>query len=69
MHNQVQKYIFFGMIYSENGISPDPEKINDQKNIPPPTCKKKLQEFIVALTYLLPFIPNLANKTTFWEAY
>ena len=30
---------FFGMIYSENGVSPDPEKLKDLQNIPYPTCK------------------------------
>ena len=29
---------FFGMIYSENGISPDPEKLKDLQNMPYLTC-------------------------------
>ena len=48
---------FFGMIYS------DPEKLKDLQNIPYPTCKKELQEFLGLITYLSPFIPNLADKT------
>ena len=28
---------FFRMIYSENGVSPDPEKLKDLQNIPYPT--------------------------------
>lgn len=54
---------FFGMLYSENGISPDPEKLKDLQNMPYPTCKKELQEFLGLVTYLSPFIPNLADKT------
>ena len=51
------------MIYSENGVSPDPENLKDLQNMPYPTCKKELSEFLGLITYLSPFIPNLANKT------
>ena len=54
---------FFGMIYSENGVSPDPERPKDLQNMPYPTCKKELQEFLDLITYLSQFIPNLADKT------
>ena len=54
---------FFAMIYSENGVSPDPEKLKDLQNTPYPTCKKELQEFLGLITYLSPFILNLADKT------
>ena len=53
----------FRMIYSENGISPDPEKLKDLQNMLYPTYKKELQEFLGLITYLSPFIPNLADKT------
>ena len=36
---------FFGMIYSENGVSPDLEKLKDLQNMPYQTCKKELQEY------------------------
>lgn len=48
------------MICSENL---DLDKINDLQNIPPTTCKKELQVFLILLTYLSPFIPNLTDKT------
>ena len=54
---------FFRMIYSKNGVSPDPEKLKDLQNMLYPTCKKELQEFLGLITYLSPFIPNLADKT------
>ena len=53
----------FGTIYSENGVSPDQEKLKDLQNMPYTTCKKELQEFLGLITYLSPFIPNLADKT------
>ena len=37
---------FFGMIYSENGVSPDPEKLKDLQNMPYPTCKKRATRII-----------------------
>ena len=54
---------FFRMIYSENGVSPDPENLKDLQNMLYPTSKKELQEFLGLITYLSPFIPNLADKT------
>ena len=54
---------FFGMIFSENGVSHDPEKLKDLQNVPYPTCKKELQKFLGLIIYLSPFIPNLAEKT------
>ena len=53
----------FGIIYSENNVSPDPEKLKDLQNMPYPTCKKELHEFLGLITYLSPFIPYLADKT------
>ena len=54
---------FFGMIYCENGVSPDPEKLKVLQSMPYPTCKKEPEEFLGLITYLSPFIPNLADKT------
>ena len=54
---------FYSMTYSGNGISPDPEKINDLSNTPSSTCKKELQEFLGLFTNLSPLISNLHDKT------
>ena len=51
------------MVYSENDVCPDSEKVNDPRNKTPPTYNKELQEFLSFLTYLLPFISNLVDKT------
>ena len=54
---------WYGIIYSENGVNPDPEKITDLSNMSPSTCKKELQNSLSLLTYMSPFTPNLADKT------
>ena len=59
-----QKQIkFFGTIYADNGIHPDPKKIEDLKNMPTPQNKKELQEFLGFITYMAPFIPNLCSQS------
>lgn len=37
---------FFGMIYNENGVSPDLEKINDLWNISSPTMQEKITKIL-----------------------
>ena len=54
---------FFGTIYADNGIHPDPKKIEDLKNMPTPQNKKELQEFLGFITYMAPFIPNLSSQS------
>ena len=54
---------FFGTIYGREGMKPDPEKVEDIKQIPTPTTKKELQQFIGMIQYLSPFIPDLATHS------
>uniref|UniRef100_A0A8C9RGA8 Reverse transcriptase/retrotransposon-derived protein RNase H-like domain-containing protein n=1 Tax=Scleropages formosus TaxID=113540 RepID=A0A8C9RGA8_SCLFO len=54
---------FFGNVYSEDGISPDPDKAKDIKNMPSPQDKEDLQCFLGLLTYMGSFIPNLSQKS------
>ena len=59
-----QKQInFFGTIYADNGIHPDPKKVDDLRNMPTPRNKKELQEFLGFITYMAPFIPNLSSQS------
>ena len=51
------------MIYSENGVNSDPEKLKNLQNILYQTHEKELQEFFGIITYLSPFIPDLLDKT------
>ena len=53
---------FFGNIYSGDGITADPSKVQSICDIPTPTTKEDLQRFLGMVTYLSPFIPNLANE-------
>lgn len=54
---------FFGHVYTENGIKPDPIKIKDLQNMPTPTSKTELQHFLGFITYLSKFIPEFSQKT------
>ena len=54
---------FFGNSYTPDGIKPDPDKVRDIRNMPSPQSKEDVQRFLGLLTYLSPFIPQLADKT------
>ncbi|XP_028404008.1 uncharacterized protein K02A2.6-like [Dendronephthya gigantea] len=54
---------FFGMVYTANGVKPDPEKVIAIQNMEPPKDKKELHTFLGMVNYLAPFMPNLASHT------
>ena len=54
---------FFGNIYDENGVHPDPAKVEAIHRITPPQNLKELQAFLGMVQYLAPFIPKLSNLT------
>ena len=54
---------FFGMIYSANGVRPDPKKCDDIKSLPTPKNVTELQQFLGMVQYMSPFIPKLADNT------
>ena len=54
---------FFDNRYTPGGIKPDPDKGRDIRNMPSPQSKEDVQRFLGLLTYLSPFIPQLADKT------
>ncbi len=58
-----EKVEFFGLIWSKEGMQPDPKKCDDIHKRPAPTNLKELQSFLGLVQYLSPFIPNLADKT------
>ena len=68
---------FFGYVFSEAGVNPDPEKVKDVKDAPAPTTVSEVRSFLGMVNYCGRFIPNLTtitqplreltkNKTT-WE--
>lgn len=52
---------FFGMIYSADGVRPDPDRVAAINQLPAPTTVKELQEFLGIATYMAPFIPRLSH--------
>ena len=59
---------FFGTVYDENRVHPDPKKVDAIHRMPPPDNKQQLQYFLGMVTYLSPFIPSLSTHTApLWE--
>ena len=54
---------FFGCLYDEFGVHPDPEKVDAVHALPTPTNITDLQEFLGMVTYLSPFICDLSILT------
>ena len=55
---------FFGLIHGIDDIKPDPDRIRDIQDIPPPRDKKELQQLLGLMTFLSPFIRNLSEKAS-----
>ena len=55
--------MFFGGVFSAEGYSPDPEKIQGISEMTPPQMKQELQSFLRAVNYLQTFIPHLSSNT------
>ena len=54
---------FFGNIYSESGVRPNPSKVQAIKDLTVPTNVNGLQQFLGMITYLAPYICNLSEHT------
>ena len=54
---------FFGGVFSAEGYSPDPEKIQGISEMTPPQMKQELQSFLGAVNYLQTFVPHLSSNT------
>ena len=54
---------FFGRVFSAEGYSPDPEKIQGISEMTPPQMKQELQSFLGAVNYLQMFVPHLSLNT------
>ena len=57
------KLTFFGFVFSANGISPDPLKVEAIKNAPAPTTQSSLRSFLGMATYCSKFIANFSDIT------
>ena len=58
---------FFGNTYTDNGITPDVDKVRDIQDMPTPENREDLHRFIGMMTYLCQFIPHFADKLTLYE--
>ena len=58
-----KKIQFFGMEYDEEGVHPDPGKVQDVQALSSPTSVTELQEILGIVTYMSPFIPKLSDMT------
>ena len=63
-HIKCSAISFFGNVYTNDGMKPDPKKVDDLKQMQEPSNKTELQQFLGCLTYLSRFIPNFSDKTT-----
>jgi hypothetical protein len=61
---KIPRIKFCGCYYDAEGIHPDPDKVNSVHAIPPPSNQTELQQFLGVVTYMSPFIPNLADLTS-----
>ena len=58
-----ESVMFFGRVFSAEGYSPDPEKIQGISKMTPPQMKQELQSFLGAVNYLQTFVPHLSLNT------
>ena len=58
-----ESVMFFGRVFSAEGYSPDPEKIQGISEMTPPQTKQELQSFLGAVNYLQTFVPHLSSNT------
>ena len=54
---------FFGFVFSGDGISPDPAKVDAIHNCPPPSSVKDVRSYLGMATYCAKFIPNVSDLT------
>ena len=54
---------FYGLIFSEKGVSPSPEKVLAIKDISPPTSVHEVRSFLDMANYVSRFITNYTNMT------
>src|ERR1051325_1868790 len=56
-----KKVHFIGHIFGEEGVEPEPGKIDAMQNFPRPTNKKSLKSFLGLISYYRTFIKNLSH--------
>ena len=64
MRHQDQRYRILRVCYGNDGIKPDPIKIEDIRKMPTPQDREDLQRFIDLINYLAAYVPHFANKVS-----
>ena len=54
---------FFGQIFSDAGIRPDPKRVKDLQDAPVPTNVHEVCSFLRMVNYSSKYIPNFATTT------
>ena len=54
---------FFGLVFSANGVSPDPAKVKAIYDAHPPKSVGEVRSFLGMVTYCAKFIPNFSDVT------
>ena len=57
------KLEFFGYVFSKDGISPDPKKVEDVVNLQTPSTASEVRSLLGMTNYCSRFIPDYATKT------
>ena len=55
---------FYGNVVSDQGLKPDPKKVDTIVKMPAPKNKTELASFLGMCNYLSPYIPRLSNVTS-----
>jgi hypothetical protein len=55
---------YTGLLFDQEGMKIDKDRLRAIPKIPEPTCKQDLQRFLGIVTYVGKFIPNMADKTS-----
>ena len=53
---------YMGQLLTSEGMKPDPVKVDDLVNMPPPNDKKGVQRLLGCVNYLSRFMPDLSEK-------
>ena len=61
---KTNEIVFFGSVYGKDDIKPDPNKIEDIRNMPTPQDMEDLQRFNGVINYLAAYIPHFADKVS-----
>ena len=54
---------FFGLVFSAEGVSPDPKKVKAIHDARPPKSAGEVRSFLGMVTYCAKFIPNFSDTT------